>query len=174
MACKPQLERQAMNSFSLFALMRQILGSLCQILLQPLRRWTKPDNHAPIPNAALDLTRSKSELMLENALLRQQLIVLQRQTKRPKLTWRDRALLRLAGQQAPCVETGSDHCPAGYPLALASRPVSSRMAAQVQVKAEERQKASHRAEHRADQAHGQGEPLLGRRAHSRRTAQTAD
>ena len=40
----------------------------------------------------MDLTRSKSELMLENALLRQQLIVLQRQVKRPALTWRDRAL----------------------------------------------------------------------------------
>jgi hypothetical protein len=35
---------------------------------QRVRRWTKPDNHAPIPNGALDLTRSKSELMLENAL----------------------------------------------------------------------------------------------------------
>jgi len=35
----------------------------------------------------VDLTRSKSEeLVLENALLRQQLIVLQRQTKRPALT----------------------------------------------------------------------------------------
>ena len=84
-----------MNLSSLFGLMRQILGSLGQILLQPLRHWTKPDNHAPIPNAALDLARSKSELMLENALLRQQLIVLQRQTKRPKLTWRDRALFVL-------------------------------------------------------------------------------
>ena len=33
--------------------------------------------------------------MLENALLRQQLIVLKRQVKRPALTWRDRALLVL-------------------------------------------------------------------------------
>ena len=53
-----------MSSFSLFGLVRQILGSLCQVLLQPVRRWTKPDNHAPIPNAALDVTRSKSELIL--------------------------------------------------------------------------------------------------------------
>jgi putative transposase len=82
-------------TFSLPSLIRQILGSLCQMLLQPLRRWTKPDNHAPIPNAVLDLTRSKSELILENALLRQQVIVLQRQTKRPKLTWHDRALFVL-------------------------------------------------------------------------------
>jgi hypothetical protein len=33
--------------------------------------------------------------VLENALLRQQLIVLRRQTKRPKLSWRDRALIIL-------------------------------------------------------------------------------
>lgn len=33
--------------------------------------------------------------MLENALLRQQLIVLQRQVKRPTLAWRDRALFVL-------------------------------------------------------------------------------
>ena len=44
---------------------------------------------------ATDLTRTKSELVLENALLRQQLIVLERQVKRPTLTWRDRALFVL-------------------------------------------------------------------------------
>jgi hypothetical protein len=42
-----------------------------------------------------DITRSKSELIAENAFLRQQLIVLQRQTKRPVLTPRDRGLLVL-------------------------------------------------------------------------------
>jgi putative transposase len=40
-----------------------------------------------------DVSRSKQELILENALLRQQLIVIKRQVKRPKLTWRERALL---------------------------------------------------------------------------------
>lgn len=33
--------------------------------------------------------RSKPELLLQNAFLRQQLIVLQRRAKRPNLTWRD-------------------------------------------------------------------------------------
>jgi len=75
--------------------LRQIIPSLCQAIEQGLRQWTKPDNHSPIWNAALDLTRSKSELILENALLRQQLIILQRQTKRPKLTWKDRSLIVL-------------------------------------------------------------------------------
>ena len=43
----------------------------------------------------MDLTRSKPELMLENMLLRQQLIVLKRQVKRPALSWRDRTLFVL-------------------------------------------------------------------------------
>jgi putative transposase len=42
-----------------------------------------------------DITRSKSELIAEKAFLRQQLIVLHRQTKRPILTPGDRALLVL-------------------------------------------------------------------------------
>jgi putative transposase len=49
----------------------------------------------------LDLTRSKSELVFENVLLRQQLIVLQRQVKRPILTWRDRALFVLIASKLP-------------------------------------------------------------------------
>lgn len=43
----------------------------------------------------MDLTRSRQELVLENMLLRQQLIVLKRQMKRPALSWRDRTLLVL-------------------------------------------------------------------------------
>ena len=46
----------------------------------------KAINDALVLNAVLGLTRTRSELVLENALLRQQLIVLKRQTKRPKLT----------------------------------------------------------------------------------------
>jgi transposase InsO family protein len=67
--------------------------SLWQNIKQRIRQWMKPDNHSPVLNTALDLTCSKSELMVENALLRQQLIIYQRETKRPKITWRDRALI---------------------------------------------------------------------------------
>ena len=42
-----------------------------------------------------DLLRSKSELVAENALLRQQLIVLARSTRRPRLTGADRVVLVL-------------------------------------------------------------------------------
>jgi hypothetical protein len=58
----------------------------------PILWWNpQPDNRSPVLDVALDLTRSKSELMIENALLRWQLAVLNRQVKRPKLTWRDRS-----------------------------------------------------------------------------------
>lgn len=79
----------------LFSFVRNSIDALGQAVKQRLRQWTKPDNHTLVLNAALDLTRSKAELVLENALLRQQLIVLQRQVKRPTLTWRDRALFVL-------------------------------------------------------------------------------
>jgi putative transposase len=40
----------------------------------------------------MDLARGKSELLAENALLRQQLILLRRQIKRPRYTKTDRLL----------------------------------------------------------------------------------
>jgi putative transposase len=60
-----------------------------------LREWTKPDAHGLLSGGVADATRSKSDLMLENALLRQQLIVLKRQVKRPQLRWRERGIIVL-------------------------------------------------------------------------------
>ena len=64
-------------------------------LIEWLREWTRPDTHGLVGGAVADATRSKSELMLENALLRQQVIVLDRQVKRPKLSWRERGIMVL-------------------------------------------------------------------------------
>jgi transposase InsO family protein len=72
--------------------LKRTLEPFGQFLLGKLRAWTKPCTQTPLVGAVTDLARSKSSLILENALLRQQLIVLKRQVKRPKLTWRDRAL----------------------------------------------------------------------------------
>jgi transposase InsO family protein len=84
---------------------RACLDSLCHDIKQRLLRWTKPDHQSFALNAVLDLTRSKSDLVLENALLRQQLIVLQWQAKRPTLTWRDRALFVLIASKLPSWKT---------------------------------------------------------------------
>ena len=62
--------------------------------LQALRRRllaaTKPDTAAFIDGTLADLLRSKPELLAENALLRQQLVVLRRSVKRPRCTGADR------------------------------------------------------------------------------------
>jgi putative transposase len=58
-------------------------------------RWTRPHNTSLLLGTIADLGRSKSELLVENALLRQQLIVLKRQVKRPACTKADRLLLVL-------------------------------------------------------------------------------
>jgi transposase InsO family protein len=75
-----------------FSFVRTSIGYLYQAAKRRLRQWTMPHSHALVLNAAMDLTRSKSELVLENAFLRQQLTVLKCQMKRPALTWRDRTL----------------------------------------------------------------------------------
>src|SRR5687767_8139875 len=61
-----------------------------------LTRWTKPaSGRSLVVGTIMDLARSKPELIAENALLRQQLLVLTRTAKRPRFTPADRALLVL-------------------------------------------------------------------------------
>ena len=64
-------------------------------LMQSVKRWTRPNRVSLTAGALTDMTRSRSDLIAENALLRQQLIVLRRQVKRPKLTNSDRVCLVL-------------------------------------------------------------------------------
>ncbi len=90
---------------NLLSLIRRRLNALRSNVKQHLRRWTKPDNQSLALNAILDLTRTKSELVLENALLRQQLIVLQRHVKPPALSWRDRALFVFIASKLPTWNT---------------------------------------------------------------------
>jgi hypothetical protein len=58
-------------------------------------RWTKPLRTSLPLSTLADHGRSKSELVAENALLRQQLIILRRQVKRPSISRADRILLVL-------------------------------------------------------------------------------
>ena len=73
-------------SFRPFLFVWRVIDSLCRSAKQRILQWTKPNNHALALNAAVDLTRSRPELVLESMLLRQQLIVLQRKAKRPAST----------------------------------------------------------------------------------------
>ena len=88
-------------NFPLFSFVLRGNDTLWQAVKQCIRVWMKPDNHDLVLNAAIDLTRSKPELILENMLLRQQLIVLKRQVKRPAPSWRDRMLFVLLASKLP-------------------------------------------------------------------------
>ncbi len=57
--------------------------------------WKKPTSRSQLLGTLSDFSKSKSDLVVENALLRQQLIVLRRQVKHPQLTNTDRALMVL-------------------------------------------------------------------------------
>jgi len=78
-----------------FTTLQRLKDDCLDALSSHFTRWTKP-LRASLPLATLtDLGRSKSELIAENALLRQQLIILRRQVKRPTFTRTDRMLLVL-------------------------------------------------------------------------------
>ncbi len=68
-------------------------------VLRGAHRWLlaqiKPATGTLVDGAITDVSRNKAALMAENALLRQQLIVLHRQGKRPAFMPRDRVLLVL-------------------------------------------------------------------------------
>src|SRR5881396_1624098 len=75
--------------------LKRLVGPLVTGLRAGFLQWTRPlTSSLPLQTLA-DLGRSKSELVAENALLRQQLIILRRQVKRPVCTKTDRVLLVL-------------------------------------------------------------------------------
>jgi transposase InsO family protein len=67
-----------------------MMGKILQWLQERVKHWTKPATSVLIIGILSDTTRSRGDLIAENALLRQQLIVLNRQVKRPQLTNHDR------------------------------------------------------------------------------------
>ena len=77
--------------------MNRLFNWLCQWL----RACTKPGTTALPFQFVSGLTRSRSELLIENALLRQQLIILKRQGKRSQFSWRERAILVFLATRLP-------------------------------------------------------------------------
>lgn len=74
-------------------IIRGKLHTLNQSVQKLVMNSIKPARTSLILDALNDLTRSKPQLIAENALLRQQLIVINRQVKKPKFTSLDRLLL---------------------------------------------------------------------------------
>src|SRR5947209_15204564 len=75
--------------------LRRLKDGCLHALSARFARWTKPLRLSLSLQTMADLGRSKSELIAENALLRQQLIILKRRVKRSPVTRADRILLVL-------------------------------------------------------------------------------
>ena len=73
--------------------MPQIVIAGVQRLQDHLRSWTKPPGTSRSVGGIHNVVRSKPQLVIENAVLRQQLIVLNRSHKRPCFTRADRGVL---------------------------------------------------------------------------------
>jgi len=67
-----------------------MIGKFLLWLQERIKHWIKPATPVLVSGVLSDLSRSRIDLVVENALLRQQLIVLKRQVKRPQLTDPDR------------------------------------------------------------------------------------
>ncbi len=85
------------EAFSRFANLLRPLQNLVSTAVHAIRKriatWTKPTPNPLVLGGVQDLARSKSQLIIENALLRQQLIILRQSAKRPHFTTTDRCLL---------------------------------------------------------------------------------
>jgi putative transposase len=75
---------------------RDLVRACARAIQRRLLRWSTPaPSTSLVRGTTTDLLRSRSELVAENALLRQQLIILARTATRPRLTRADRPLLVL-------------------------------------------------------------------------------
>jgi transposase InsO family protein len=85
---------------------RQLARKVLERLLEILARWLRPRANHVAAGAAVDLIRTRRQLVIENALLRQQLVLLHRQVPKPKFSWRDRVrMVLLAGLASTWMNT---------------------------------------------------------------------
>ena len=126
--------------------------------------WSKPNTTSLLLGTLTDLAKSKSELFAENALLRQQLIILQRQVKRPVCTKTDRMLLVLLARIGRHLETSPPHCSARDAAALASSRLQTLLEVQVEVSFSQAENIP--GDRGLDPGDGKGQPTVGSRTHS--------
>ena len=102
-------------------------------LYQRLKHWSQPTTYL-VSGITSDLIRSRTDLLIENAMLRQQLIILNRQVKRPLVTKSRSALDGLVCSVYPILETSRSCGPARNGSSLASRPISILLAMEIEEK----------------------------------------
>jgi len=85
------------NLDAVVSLTRIVIAWMSELLNRVVKGLLRPSPTSTLIGSVVDLSRSKADLIAENALLRHQLALLKRQTKRPKLKSADRlSLLVLA------------------------------------------------------------------------------
>jgi hypothetical protein len=135
--------------------LQQLKDGCWHALSSRIARWTKPLSSSLPLGTLADLGRSKSELIAENTLLRQQFILLKRQVKRPPVTRADRVLLVLLARLVRAWQQAQITRATRHPASLASGALSPLLEAQVKdscSSAEGRPR-----NHRVDQADGAGQ-----------------
>ena len=80
---------------------QNLWARLSSVASQFFRRLTKPGRPTLVTGTLADLPRSRAQLLAENALLRQQLIILRRRTKTPRLTWPEQLSLLFLAHWVP-------------------------------------------------------------------------
>jgi len=118
------------HSFLLFI---KHMTSMClQSLQHRFVDWTKPSTPALLLGTVADLARSKSELVAENALLRQQLLILRRQVETTSLHQNGSDAFWASGKDGSDLEAGAFHRSARDAPAVASSGISAGLEVQVQ------------------------------------------
>ena len=79
--------------------------------------WARPALGMYVAGTGGDLLRGRAQLLAENALLRQQLLVLRRSVNRPVMTPADRALLAAGPADRPAGDAAAV-APRGLPVVL--------------------------------------------------------
>jgi hypothetical protein len=95
-----QRRRKVQLTFRLSIVIKQRVCFRFHALQKRFLCWVKPPTTSLVLGTLTDLVKGKSELIAENALLRQQLIILHRQIKQPVYRKTDRLLLLLRSFKA--------------------------------------------------------------------------
>ncbi len=111
-------------------LLSRFFVRLLSTLERAFLKLIEPSRHSLTHSIATDLPRSKSQLIAENSLLRQQLIILRRQVNKLHFTQPERLWLVLLASR-PQLERCTSNPETRYTLALASPRVSTLLEIQI-------------------------------------------
>ena len=154
----PQREIETMFANIVAAVKHKVVGWV-QAVGNLLTRITKPMSTAArlVAGAGRDMTRSTAELLAENALLRQQVIVLRRALGKPQLEDHERLLMVLLARFNAGWRAGPAHRQAGHAASLAQSTLQAPLEAQV--KTQWLARTPRPRDHRPDSNDAQGQPL---------------